>query len=123
MGGRKINHADTTHSLAVRYWFAAWDCNWHDTYVLLDERRMIMYQHIIDKLRSIQSRSKGDLLRQAIDALEQLQQELKDERYRHDRYRDFEVAEAEQLRQMRIERDMLAKKLREVEERQNESLA
>ena len=82
-----------------------------------------MYQHIIDKLRSIQSRSKGDLLRQAIDALEQLQQELKDERYRHDRYRDFEVAEAEQLRQMRIERDMLAKKLREVEERQNESLA
>lgn len=77
---------------------------------------MHRYVDIIAKLRSIQSRSKGDLLKQAADALEQLQKEQEEERYRHDRLQDFEVAESEQLRQMTIERNMLARKLREVEE-------
>lgn len=67
-----------------------------------------MYQQIIDDLRSI-----GD--REAADAIEHLYTELEEEKYRHDRYRDFEVAEAEQLRQMTIERSLLARKLREVE--------
>lgn len=77
---------------------------------------MHRYAEIIAKLRSIQSRSKGELLQQAADALEQLQKEQEEERYRHDRLQDFEVAESEQLRQMTIERNMLARKLREVEE-------
>lgn len=77
---------------------------------------MHRYAEIIAKLRSIQSRSKGELLKQAADALEQLQKEQEEERYRHDRLQDFEVAESEQLRQMTIERNMLARKLREVEE-------
>ena len=77
---------------------------------------MHRYAEIIAKLRSIQSRSKGELLKQAADALEQLQKEQEEERYRHDRLQDFEVAESEPLRQMTIERNMLARKLREVEE-------
>lgn len=55
-----------------------------------------MYTEIIKNLRSIQSRSKRGLLNEAADALEAL---------------------SEQLRQMRIERDMLARKLKEVEEK------
>ena len=35
-----------------------------------------------------------------------LQNELRDERYRHDRVQDFEVAEAEALRQVKAERDV-----------------
>jgi hypothetical protein len=35
------------------------------------------------------------------EKIAQLEQELKDERYRHDRLQDFEVAEAEQLRQLK----------------------
>lgn len=54
-----------------------------------------MYTEIIKNLRSVQSRSKRGLLNEAADALEAL---------------------SEQLRQMRIERDMLARKLKEVEE-------
>lgn len=77
---------------------------------------MHRYTEIIAKLRSIQSRSKGELLKQAADALEQLQKGQEEERYRHDRLQDFEVAESEQLRQMTIERNMLARKLKEVEE-------
>ena len=74
------------------------------------------YKEIADKLRSIESRSKSGLLRQAADALEEMDRELQAEMHRHDRLQDFEVAESEQLRQMTIERNMLARKLREVEE-------
>ena len=65
------------------------------------------YKEIADKLRSIESRSKSGLLCQA--------RELQAEMHRHDRLQDFEVAEAEQLRQMTIERNMLARKLAELE--------
>ena len=38
-----------------------------------------------------------DFMRDAADLIEQLQQELIDERYRHDRYADFCVAQGEEL--------------------------
>ena len=37
------------------------------------------------------------------DTRKELEAELKDERYRHDRYVDFELAEAEELRKAREE--------------------
>lgn len=74
-----------------------------------------MYKELVKQLRSTVSRSKRTLFDDAADAIEQLQKELREERYRHDRLQDFEVAEAEQLHQMRIERNMLSKKLRERE--------
>ena len=60
---------------------------------------MTNYKEIAHKLRSIKSRSKSDLLHQAADTLEEMGGEL----------------EAEQLRQMTIERNMLARKLAELE--------
>ncbi|MGN0663949.1 MAG: hypothetical protein ACI4L5_02630 [Negativibacillus sp.] len=69
-----------------------------------------MYTEIIKNLRSVQSRSKRGLLNEAADALEALQQELNEEQQP-----DMEVSLSEQLRQMRIERDMLARTLKEVE--------
>lgn len=74
-----------------------------------------MYKELVKQLRSTVIRSKRTLFDDAADAIEQLQKELREERYRHDRLQDFEVAEAEQLRQMTIERNMLARKLREKE--------
>ena len=74
-----------------------------------------MYKELVKQLRSTVSRSKRTLFDDAADAIEQLQKELREERYRHDRLQDFEVAEAEQLHQMRVERSMLSKKLREKE--------
>ena len=80
-----------------------------------EELTMTNYKEIAHKLRSIKSCSKSDLLHQAADTLEEMGRKLKDEMYRHDRVQDFEVAEAEQLRQMTIERNMLARKLAELE--------
>ena len=74
-----------------------------------------MYKELVEQLRSTVSRSKRTLLDDAADAIELLQKKLREERYRHDRLQDFEVAEAEQLHQMRMERNMLAEKLREGE--------
>lgn len=74
-----------------------------------------MYKELVKQLRSTVSRSKRTLFDDAADAIEQLQKELREERYRHDRLQDFEVAEAEQLHQMRVARSMLSKKLREKE--------
>lgn len=67
------------------------------------------YDEIINKLRA------SGCGTETIKELERLQREHEAERYRHDRVQDFEVAEAEQLRQMTIERNMLARKLREKE--------
>lgn len=72
-----------------------------------------MYTEIIKNLRSVQSRSKSGLLNEAADALEALQQEINQQ----EQQIDMEVSLSEQLRQMRIERDMLARKLKEVEEK------
>lgn len=48
------------------------------------------------------------MARQAlIDEVERLKAELKDERHRHDRYVDFELAESEELRKVKAERDCL----------------
>lgn len=74
-----------------------------------------MYKELVKQLRSTVSRSKRTLFDDAADAIELLQKELREERHRHDRLQDFEVAEGEQLHQMRIERNMLSKKLREKE--------
>lgn len=71
-----------------------------------------MYTEIIKSLRSVQSRSKSQSLNDAIDKLEALQQEINQQ----EQQIDMEVSLSEQLRQMRIERDMLARKLKEVEE-------
>lgn len=70
-----------------------------------------MYTEIIKNLRSVQSRSKSGLLNEAADALEALQQEINQQ----EQQTDMEVSLSEQLRQMRIERDILARKLKEVE--------
>lgn len=59
-----------------------------------------MYQDTIKKLRSIQSRSKGALLEQAAQLLEQMQ------------------SQQEELRRMTVERDVLARKLREYERKE-----
>lgn len=42
-----------------------------------------------------------DFMRDAADLIEQLQQELIDERYRHDRYADFCVAQGEELSKLK----------------------
>lgn len=42
-----------------------------------------------------------DVMRDAADLIERLQQELIDERYRHDRYADFCVAQGEELRALK----------------------
>lgn len=47
----------------------------------------------------------GLLIRQG-EQIADLQRELEDERYRHDRYVDFELAEAEELRRMRDGNDL-----------------
>ena len=70
-----------------------------------------MYTEIIKNLRSVQSRSKSGLLNKAADALEALQQEINQQ----EQQPDMEVSLSKQLRQMRIERDILARKLKEVE--------
>ena len=72
-----------------------------------------MYTEIIKNLRSVQSRSKSQSLNDAIDKLEALQQEINQQ----EQQTDMEVSLSEQLRQMRIERDMLARKLKEVEKK------
>ena len=41
------------------------------------------------------------VMQEAAEALETLQQELQDERHRHDRYVDFELAQAEELRKLK----------------------
>lgn len=40
-------------------------------------------------------------LEAALQRIEELQQELQDERHRHDRYVDFELAQAEELRKLK----------------------
>ena len=42
-----------------------------------------------------------DLMQKAADTIEALQAELRDEMHRHDRLQDFEVAEAQQLAELR----------------------
>ena len=42
-----------------------------------------------------------DLMQKAADTIEALQTELRDEMHRHDRLQDFEVAEAQQLAELR----------------------
>ena len=44
-----------------------------------------------------------DIMRDAADLIEQLQQELIDERYRHDRYADFCVAQGEELSKLKAQ--------------------
>lgn len=77
-----------------------------------------MYTEIIKNLRSVQSRSKSQSLNGAIDKLEALQQKLNEEHQL-----DTEVYLSEQLRQLRIERDMLARKLKEVEAERDAAVA
>lgn len=48
----------------------------------------------------------------AIKAIEALTAELVDERHRHDRLQDFEVAEAKELEQIKAERDALIEEIR-----------
>ena len=78
-----------------------------------------MYTEIIKNLRSVQSRSKSGLLNEAADALEALQQEINQQ----EQQPDMEVSLSEQLRQMRIERDMLGRKLKEVEAERDAAVA
>lgn len=53
-----------------------------------------------------------DLMQQAADTIETLQAELRDEMHRHDRLQDFEVAEAQQLTEIKTERDSLKAELK-----------
>lgn len=52
-----------------------------------------------------------DLVLSQQKRIEELTEELKDERYRHDRLQDFEVAEAQELARVKAERDRLAELL------------
>lgn len=76
---------------------------------------MRRYKELAKQLRSTVSRSKRELLDDAADAIEYLLKELQAERHRHDRLQDYDVSRAEDYRRMTIERNMLAKKLREKE--------
>lgn len=76
---------------------------------------MRRYKELAKQLRSTVSRSKRELLDNAAAAIEFLLKELKAERYRHDRLQDYDVSRAEDYRRMTIERNMLARKLKEAE--------
>ena len=73
------------------------------------------FADLVARLRLTDSRSKRALLDSAAYAIEYLQIQMNREHLAHLRLQDFEVAEAEQLHQMRVERSMLSKKLREKE--------
>lgn len=53
-----------------------------------------------------------DLMQKAADTIEALQTELRDEMHRHDRLQDFEVEEAQDLAQVKAERDALLAELK-----------
>lgn len=52
------------------------------------------------------------MLNAAADTIEALQAELRDEMHRHDRLQDFKVAEAQQLAEIKAERDAMAAELK-----------
>ena len=54
----------------------------------------------------------NDLLSMALTKLKELSTELEDERYRHDRYVDFELAEAAELVKVKTQLDSAMKELR-----------
>lgn len=53
------------------------------------------------------------IMRYATSRLKELSSELKDERYRHDRYVDFELDEAAELANVKAERDAAIRDLKE----------
>lgn len=66
------------------------------------------YKDIINKLHSVNCHEEAEIL-------EKLRREHEAERHRHDRLQDYDVSRAEDYHRMTIERNMLARKLREAE--------
>lgn len=74
---------------------------------------------LIEILRDNENPNVLDYLEEAADALEAQQEringlttELQNEMHRHDRLQDFEVAEAQQLAEIKAERDILKAELK-----------
>ena len=70
---------------------------------------------LVARLRLTNSRSKRALLDSAAYAIEYLQIQMNREHLAHLRLQDYDVSRAEDYRRMTIERNMLARKLREKE--------
>lgn len=73
------------------------------------------FADLVARLRLTNSRSKRALLDSAAYAIEYLQIQMNREHLAHLRLQDYDVSRAEDYRRMTIERNMLAKKLREKE--------
>lgn len=58
---------------------------------------MNKYEELVNQLKGVESHSKGELLKQAAAAIEELARELEDERYRHDRYVDYTLERDKQI--------------------------
>lgn len=57
--------------------------------------------------------SVGDcIVVQAVKAIKELTEELTEERHRHDRLQDYEVAQAQELERVKAERDALKRRLK-----------
>ena len=67
------------------------------------EELMRMLYKAAGSLQSIGECERADAVYTAADLVEQLQQELIDERYRHDRYADFCVAQGEELSKLKAQ--------------------
>ena len=73
------------------------------------------FADLVARLRLTDSRSKRALLDSAAYAIEYLQIQMNREHLAHLRLQDYDVSRAEDYRRMTIERNMLARKLREAE--------
>lgn len=73
---------------------------------------MTDYNELIERLRSNHDCSMACDALEAATAIETLVTELAEERHRHDRLQDFEVAQAQELARVKAERDAAVEDLR-----------
>lgn len=69
------------------------------------------YNELIHTLRDESNCNVLDYVDEAATAIETLVTELSEERHRHDRLQDFEVAQAQELERVKAERDALKNEL------------
>lgn len=72
--------------------------------IMIDEHRCFGcgYEHSCSTRGCAIMRNAAEELKAQQGRIEQLEAELVDERYRHDRVQDFEVAEAQELAELRV---------------------
>lgn len=75
-----------------------------------DTKQIIIW--LRDKAKGAPDHAWQHMMNAAADTLSELQEELKNEMHRHDRLQDFEVAEAQQLAEIKAERDSMAAELK-----------